>query len=486
MLFKIVAQNPTNLEDIKTFLYENHTNTLSEENGFVYEYPVEERNTYSEEVPYVAFDKNNPLKKSKLVTLLKIQLGLSCNYTCSYCSQKFVERPPETNRKDIDNFMAMLESLEFDETKGLKIEFWGGEPFVYWKTFKPLAEAIKEKFSSWEREPVLSVITNGSILSKEICMWLYYIGFNVAISHDGPGQYVRGPDPFDDPDQKKIILDFYKTMKKQRRLSFNPMLNARNMSRKEIFNWFVELTGDPTVELGEGGIVDAYDDDGIENSLNTYQAHFDFRKTAFGDIFETNGQLGFKMIMDKVDGFTNNLLSHQSSDLLWQKCGMDNENVLALDLRGNVFTCQNVSAAEKGLNGEPHLSGHVTDMENVRIHTATHWSNRKECSGCPVLHLCKGACMFLDKKYWDISCNNAYSDNVALFAASLYKITGYVPILIQNDELPLHRQDVWGTLFEHKEKETRKIIPIKVVAEKTVLNDVEVFSKSRVEIVEGE
>jgi hypothetical protein len=41
-------------------------------------------------------------------------------------------------------------------------------------------------------------------------------------------------------------------------------------------------------------------------------------------------------------------------------------------------------------------------------------------------------------------------------------------------------------LFEHKEKETRKIIPIKVVAEKTVLNDVEVFSKSRVEIVEGE
>jgi uncharacterized protein len=130
MLFKIVAQNPGNLEDVKTFLYENHTNTLSEEDGFVYEYPVEERMNNLELVPYVAFDKNNPLKKSKLVTLLKIQLGLSCNYTCSYCSQKFVERPPETNRKDIDNFMTMLESLEFDQTKGLKIEFWGGEPFV--------------------------------------------------------------------------------------------------------------------------------------------------------------------------------------------------------------------------------------------------------------------------------------------------------------------------------------------------------------------
>ena len=45
---------------------------------------------------YKSFDKNNPLKKSKLITHLKIQMGLSCNYSCDYCSQKFVERMPET------------------------------------------------------------------------------------------------------------------------------------------------------------------------------------------------------------------------------------------------------------------------------------------------------------------------------------------------------------------------------------------------------
>ena len=66
---------------------------------------------------------NNPLKKSKDISTLKIQLGLSCNYSCEYCSQRFVERPPETNRKDIDAFMEMLDNLEFDEEKGLLVEF---------------------------------------------------------------------------------------------------------------------------------------------------------------------------------------------------------------------------------------------------------------------------------------------------------------------------------------------------------------------------
>jgi uncharacterized protein len=46
-----------------------------------------------------------------------------------------------------------------------------------------------------EEKQKLSVITNGSILSDEIIDWLMMLDFAVAISHDGPGQSVRGPDP---------------------------------------------------------------------------------------------------------------------------------------------------------------------------------------------------------------------------------------------------------------------------------------------------
>jgi uncharacterized protein len=480
MIFEILAEKNEN--DKATFFYDNETNTLSNANGFVFEYPEIKEENFK---VATKFDINNPLKKSKIITTLKIQLGLSCNYSCDYCSQKFIERAPETSKKDIDAFMDMLNNLEFDEKRGLKVEFWGGEPLVYWKTLRPLAEAIKEKFYNWEREPQFGMVTNGSVLTKEISMWLYYMGFSVGMSHDGPGQSVRGPDPFEDPEQKKIILDFWKIMHKKGRMSFNTMMNSKNTSRKAVRDWFVELTGDPTVRLGEGGIVDAYDEDGITNSLQTLKEHFEYRKESFNDIYVNEGQINNSMILDKIDGFTQSVLSHKHSRYLPQKCGMDDENVIAVDLRGNVLTCHNTSAVEIGMNGETHLSGHMTNMEAVEIKTVTHWSSRKECGDCPVLHICKGACMFLDKKFWDISCQNAYSDNVALFALSIEKITGgYIPVLIKGEGLPLERQDIWGTVYEHKEKKKR-VIPLRVVSEKVgTIDEVVVYGKSRVEVVQ--
>jgi uncharacterized protein len=477
MIFEIHAER--NKNDKKIFYYDNETNTLKDDAGNVYE-SQQQANTKNQS-PVVPFSKDVPLKKSRAVKLVKIQMGLSCNYACDYCSQKFVERPRETNSKDIEHFMELFSELEFDEKRGLKVEFWGGEPFVYWKTFKPLAEAIAQKFSDWKEPPKFSVITNGSLLTEDICAWLYAMGFSVAISHDGPGQYVRGPDPFDDPKIKKTVLEFYEVMSKERRMSFNAMLNSKNTSRKLIHDWFVNFTQDPMVPLGEGGFVDAYDEDGLESSLQTKRDMFEFRRKAFADIFANDGYIGFGGIIQKIDGFTNSVLTHKHADYLGQKCGMDEEDTISFDLRGNVITCQNVSATEISKNGESHLGGNLSDFDNISINTATHWSNREECSKCPVLHICQGACMFLEGEFWKASCNNAYSDAVPLFALSLEKMTGYIPYLIKNPELPLERQDIWGTLYEHvEEPPKRKIIPIVPVVEKVVLDGIEVYTKTQI------
>lgn len=479
MLFEIHAERSAS--DKKIFYYDNETNVLKSQDGVTFEYP--EPVPVAPQTPYIPFSKDLPLKKSREIQLLKIQLGLSCNYSCDYCSQKFVERAPETSKKDIDAFLEKLDTLEFNEQKGLTVEFWGGEPFVYWKTFKPLAEALLDRFSGWKRKPRFSVITNGSILTDDMIDWLMKLNFTVSISHDGPGQSVRGPDPFDDPEQKKRILGFYRMMVRLKKpFSFNSMLNSKNKSRKAIYEWFVNLTGDPTVQLGEGTIVDAYDEDGITNSLTTLKEHFEFRRISFTDIFNTGGQIGFTSILSKIDGFTQSVLSHANSKYLGQKCGMDDQHTLSIDMRGNVMTCQNVSSLETSKNGESHHGGTLDDYDNVAIKTSTHWSNRAECPKCPVLHLCKGACMFLDKKFWDISCANAYSDNVALFALSIQKMTGYIPTLIKQDELPLERQDIFGTIFEHKEDTKKRIIPIKVISEKIgEVDGVEVYGKSHLE-----
>ncbi len=482
MIFEIHAEK--NKDDKKIFFYDNEKNTLSDDTGYIYEYS-EEKQQDKKSIEYIPFSKDLPLKKRRLAKLVKIQLGLSCNYSCDYCSQKFVERPKETNSKDIENFMKLFNELDFSEELGLKIEFWGGEPFVYWKTLKPLAEALREKFSTWGTPPHFSVITNGSLLTEDICAWLYAMGFSVSISHDGPGQFLRGPDPFDDPEKRRAILDLYETLKPIGRISFNAMLASKNISRKDIHAWFIKFTGDPDVQLGEGGFVDAYDQDGIDNSLETKQDHFAFRRTAFNDIFSTDGYIGFNGILGKIDAFTNDILKHNEAKYLNQKCGMDDESTISIDLRGNVITCQNTSAIEVSNNGESHLGGNLADFDNVELRSATHWSNRPNCSDCPVLHICRGACMYLDGKYWESTCNNAFSDAIPLFALSIEKITGgYIPSYIVNPHLPLDRQDIWGTFLEHPETPRKKVIPIKVITDKkSVVEGIEVYEKST--IIEG-
>jgi len=486
MKFQITAEK--NFSDKKTFYYDNELNIISDEFDKILG-PSDQLKSYFDDIPVnleetIPFSKDFPLKKSKSIDLLKIQLGLGCNYSCEYCSQKFVERPTETSKKDIDDFMSKLDVLEFSEQKGLKIEFWGGEPLVYWKTLKPLAERLSEKFKQWETKPMFSIITNGSLLTEEICSWLIEFDFSVAISHDGPNQSVRGPDPFLDPKRKKIILDFYKIMKPKNKISFNAMLNGKNISRKAVYEWFFELTGDKSVILGEGEMVDAYDDDGINNSLTSLEDHFKFRQKSFVDIYMSDGYIGFTGINDKINQFTTSVISQKlESKFLGQKCGMDNPGSIAVDLKGNVITCQNVSALETSKNGESHLGGNLSDYGNVEFKSVTHWKSRDskiKCSECPVLHLCKGSCMFLDGNYWDVSCENAYSNNIALFALAFAKLTnGYIPTLIKSDTLPLHRQDIWGTIFDHQERQKKKIIPIKVINKKEmVINDVEVYSKS--------
>jgi uncharacterized protein len=480
MKFEILAERPG--EGKATFFYDNQTNTITDADGVALEYTEGEGGGNCSHVkPYKSFDKNRPLRKTRQTRLLKIQMGLSCNYSCDYCSQKFVERPKETSKKDIEAFLAKLDNLEFDESQGLKVEFWGGEPLVYWKTLKPLAEALADRFAHWKKKPLFSIITNGSLLNKEICAWLCYMGFSVGISHDGPGQSVRGPDPFEDEEKKKTILEFYRVMKGEGRISFNAILTKQNQSRAAIHQWFQELTGDENVAIGEGIIVDAYDADGIQNSLQGFEEHFAFRRKAFAEIFEHGSKLNFPSILGKIDGFTRSVLTHSPMEGLGQKCGMDNEDVIAIDLRGNVITCQNVSAVEIAGNGESHLGGTLEDFDNIEIKGATHWSNRAHCAACPVLHLCQGSCMFLDGETWETSCSNAYSDNVAMFALSFQMITGYIPVLINGEGLPNERRDIFGTILQHTEPKKRKVFSIKVVADKTqVVNDVAVYAKAAV------
>jgi len=426
--------------------YDNQTSQLSDSEGR----PIGPRVSAAETSAAPAVSLETPLGKSS-PRVLKISLGLSCNYECEYCSQRFVPRADETNPGDVSDFIRGLDS--WVTTPPERVEFWGGEPFVYIKTLRPLADAVKAKYPGVE----LQVITNGSLLSPEINQWLDEMGFSVGISHDGPGQHVRGPDPLQDPDKRAAIMDLYLRLAPKKRISFNAMVNRSNVSRAAIQRFFVELTGDPNVPIGEGGFVDAYDEGGAAQSLHPEEM-LSFRRLAFHEI-RTGQATNVGAIQNKVASFVNSIKTGRAASSLGQKCGMDRDDNIAVDLRGNVLTCQNVSAASTAFNGEAHRIGHVSDFENVKLKTATHWSHRKDCPSCPVLQICQGSCMFLEGPLWGLSCDNAYSDAVPVFAAGIEFLTGCIPLYIEGD-FREDRKDIFGSRPDSVRPAARKVIPI--------------------------
>lgn len=458
MKFNILAERSAG--DRQTFTYDNTTNTLTAEDGRVFEYPPDSRlacgpgckgaecacATPKAVEVIEPFSPDKPLTKSRRVTRLKIQMGLQCNYSCTYCSQKFLNRPEDGNPKQIEQFLKLLDNLDPDPNAPFKVEFWGGEPLVYWKTMKPLAEALRARFDHHTVEPTFSIVTNGALLTREINDWLLLNNFSVSISHDGPNQHERGPDPFDDPVAADAIRNLYKRLKATNRIAFGSVLHRGNQSRAEVAKWFREKIGDPNVQIGEGGFIDAYDKDGLAASLQP-EEHFAFRRRAFNEVISGEAN-NFSIVNMRIQQFRHDLLAHRPSAVTFgQKCGMDHSDQLVVDLRGNVITCQNTSPVDRAGNGVLHLAGNLRDMDAVRVRTATHWANREHCSDCPVLHLCKGSCMFLYGDNWAASCANSYSDLVVFFAAVLMEVTnGYVPIAINADHLPAERRDIWGTV----------------------------------------
>ena len=430
MKFKLLCAS-FETQETKIFYYDNETSLFTDE----YNQPV--FNTSPEEYSKVVrVSKDNPGKKDNLTTL-KIALGLSCNYSCSYCSQRFVPNATETIHEQYKKFLKNL-PLWFDVTnkgKGVKIEFWGGEPLVYIKTLQPLANELKKLLP----EARYVMITNGSLLTLEINEWIENFGFNIGISHDGPGQFLRGPDPFDHKSQYLIIRDLYRRLRPHNRISFNTMLNAKNYDREEIVKFFQERFGED-VPIGEGGFIDAYDNNGAALSINPSDAK-EIRTKLFYDIRHGKNS-NMQIVRSKINEFIESVRTVRPATALGQKCGMDREQVIAVDLKGNILTCQNVSSVATAPNGKSHLIGHVSNLQNAKLNTATHWSFREECSKCPVLQLCKGSCMFLENELFQKSCDNSFNDNISFFAAAIEMMTGYIPIRIEGPQRE-DRKNIW-------------------------------------------
>jgi len=386
-----------------TLKYDPKLNQLTNEDGSdVFPQTV---NLKYKDFPVIS--PENPGTKGVIKTL-KIQLGLKCNYSCQYCVQSsHIDSATNTNNDDATTFLDNLD--KWIQVPPNKIELWGGEPFVYWSKLKILVPALRAKFP----EATFIMHTNGSLLDDEKIDFIEAYDINICLSHDGPNQKYRGPDPLNDPKKAAAIHNLFR--RRGPKMSFNIVLHSKNYDLDAIANWFEERL--PGANLSIEGIVNVYDSYSL-NNLGRFSKN-DLLSLASNVMFGiVNHPYRYKCLVAKMISFIQALKNRRPLVSLGQKCGMDRDDTISVDLEGNVTTCQNVGAEGK------HNIGNVDDYENIALNTSHHFSTREECMNCPVVQLCRGSCMFLEDDFFAQSCWNEYYFNLGILGAAIYSTTG--------------------------------------------------------------
>lgn len=371
----------------------------------------------------------NPGKKVNTPMRLKIQLGLKCNYKCEYCSQStFVPAASITNDDDVDEFLQKLdERLDLSDCQ--IIELWGGEPLLYWKKIKKLVPALKQRCSD---DVEFNTVTNGSLLTQEKVDFFIEHKFSVVMSHDGPGYHLRGPDPLDNPRKLALVKQLIEANKNNEMgFALSMVITKENNNFEETVKWFQDKLEDPYVPITAEGVVEAYDLKTAENDrtgkfTEEYAKEFE-EKVYKGITTGTQPLLKVFSVVDKINEFFGSLLYKKDGDMVGQKCGMDRDDDIAVDLKGNVMTCQNVGLEKN------HHAGHLDNIDDVRVLSSQHWSWRNECTHCPVVQLCQGSCMFLTGKEFAQTCWNEYAFNMGIMRGAFTLLTGQNIVKIEGD-----------------------------------------------------
>lgn len=326
------------------------------------------------------FSGLEPLSKKKEVRKIRIFVGSNCNYKCSFCVQKdFKFSSKVMTKKDIDEFFKRFDAgIEYNEKS--RIEIWGGEPLVYWKTLKVLIPELRRRYQKAE----IQTISNGTLMRDEILDFFIEHRIALSFSHDAQAYFLRGADPLDDPKllsmQRKVAERY-----KEADLSFglNVVISQYNCDLQAMEKFFDEKL--PGVQYGFEGVVIAHSPSAIEfcNQLPQHQnIFFDSIKQA---IFNDLNSKAFLALWNRVRDILGRLIFEVDNRTIAARCDSVRSDSITLDIKGNVLSCHNVMQNN-------WIIGSVDNVEGIKHNSFKHWSRRENCSSCPFLIGCHGNC----------------------------------------------------------------------------------------------
>ena len=344
------------------------------------------------------------------VSLLKIQMGLSCNYRCGYCIQGGCGTTDITKNDDVDRFIDNFDSwCTTRKDQNIHIQLWGGEPLLYPYALRRLIGYFKSRFD----KSSISVVSNGSLFNKDFADFFLTNNIEYVVSHDGPTQLLgRTGDPLSGDSESLKWIKYYANneSRKGRGMAFNSVITKNNLDIKSVITYIKGIVGD-NAKVNFEGIVTVEDINKFDDtSLFTEKDYFILRENILSLLRDgTLKDVGpFNMKFGSIisSWFSKDFSIGSDS---FQKCAMDNPYTMAVDLKGNVLKC----------HSNPETIGRTSNIDSIDLYkNITRWTQRPGCNECLVLSLCRGACMIVDDKSWGYTCSNEFNFNMAIFEAA--------------------------------------------------------------------
>lgn len=308
-------------------------------------------------------EKNN---YSINVNTIYLMLGSSCNFKCNYCIQSNCFNISNDVSPDVIEYLNNILDKRPLTFKKIDLRFWGGEPLLYLNIIKYIVNYFGDRFK-------YSMVSNGSLLNKDIVKFLNDNNIFFALSHDGENTLnTRNIDILSDENFKLLFLNI-------KNKSICSVLSSYNYDFCKLFLYYRNLFGDIPVTVEMLKINWEMPKNLYNFNLNKFKDNIhEVALIAVNDIkngYITNEvRLFFPYLMSYFKDFNEDILF----------CGQTNSSI-NLDLKGNIYACHNIN----------DKIGSIKDSYSTLLDNQIKWNRDKfstYCKSCNYLNLCKGGC----------------------------------------------------------------------------------------------
>ena len=354
---------------------------------------------------------------------VRIFLGDACNFNCSYCIQNRRVNFSDIKKYNIEDICnAILHYFNLSEKEILEINFMGGEPLLHKEKIIEIVKYIENN----TKNSSFYFITNGVLFDGHMANFCIEHNINVILSHDGPGQYLRGKDPLAPRTESyRAFSLLYNTNEKL--FSVNPVLTKENFDIESIWS-YIENRMHGKVMMSEClPCIPATDDIALKYSLMSEEDLLLFRDRII-NLLLTRHLNYFSVYTEIFCKYFDNIINHVPVSKTG-RCSVFSEFPFVISLDGSMRRCTSIDDNSYFCGDVINYCGNIidyyknnaslSDIEKSMNKKPLCWNDRDCCLKCPYIAGCKGGCPALPDNLFEINCLQNTMLGEAIFTAFL-------------------------------------------------------------------